>query len=810
MSHYFRFRLTVISLLVLASVSCQKVIYQNDSYTLYNNKVVQVCSSVNDAQNGKSVYTAVAETPYRIVSNYDGDSLVWEKKNDISAFPKLSTPYAVEEAVYNMSVDECINAVEPDGTLRTGLEWGGVWTRDVSYSIILSMAYMQPQAAMTSLLCKINAKGEIVQDTGTGGAWPCSTDRMIWAGAAWEVYKVTGDVKWLETVYPVVKKSLEVDMRTIYDEQTGLAKGESSFIDWRKQSYPQWMDAGDISASKCLGTNMVHYIALTSGAQMAQILGDVQAAEKFNAKAAEVKAAVNEHLWMEDKGYYAQYLGGRNDDILYKKSETLGQALAILYGVADVCDQKKCPESRAARLSESMPVVDFGAPVFWPWIADMAPYHNRAVWPFVQSYWIQACAKTGNEKGVIHGIGAVWRAALMYATNKENFVANDGNWKGTQVNSSNMLWSLSGSLSITFRTLFGINFVCDAVVSDASSGGENEEKTASEKAAIVFAPVVPKSLSAERKIENFPYRNALLDITVKGYGDIIKSFKIDGVETAEYKISSDVSGHHSVEIVMANKFANDLNINMQGDVRAPLTPFVRFNSRKTSIRWYSEEGTHHYDIYAGGKKVHETARPGCSIQKEWKGDLQVVAVMADGTESFPCEPMSLNMKVGGSFEPVLLLGNGADLGVKSNGTNARSSRRSARESIPSFPPMVDVVFGKDYSIAVYVPHEGFWNLSWNYANARGTLYSELTCGLRMLYVDGVKSGLNVFPNRHWASGSPAKLATDGWDIWGWTTPHRIYLTAGRHILTLKEESDADNMSLKVNDFMLKGYTLTED
>lgn len=30
--------------------------------------------------------------------------------------------------------------------------WGGVWTRDVSYSIILSMAYMQPTASMVSLI----------------------------------------------------------------------------------------------------------------------------------------------------------------------------------------------------------------------------------------------------------------------------------------------------------------------------------------------------------------------------------------------------------------------------------------------------------------------------------------------------------------------------------------------------------------------------------------------------------------------------------------------------------------------------------
>lgn len=721
--------------LLIMTVSCtESVIYQNNSYTLYSDKVIQ------------GEYTAEVCSPYKVVSDFGGDTLVWEKKNDLSAFPRLTTPYPVEEAVYNMAVDECINAVEPDGTLRTGLEWGGVWTRDVSYSTILSMAYMQPQAAMTSLLCKINSKGEIVQDTGTGGAWPCSTDRQIWVAAAWELYKVTGDRQWLETVYPVAKKSIEVDMRTIYDQETGLAKGESSFIDWRKNSYPLWMESSEIYKSKCLGTNMVHYIALTTAAQMGRILGDDASADVFEAKAQSVKDAVNEHLWMEDKGYYAMYLAGRNDDLLFKKSETLGHSLAILYGVAE--------GERASRLSQSMPVVDFGAPVFWPWVPDMGPYHNRAVWPFVQSYWVLASAKTGNEQGVLHGISAVWRAAMMYATNKENFVANDGNWKGTHVNSSNMLWSLSGSLGITFRALVGISY--------------------SSPDALTFSPAVPKALKAERIVENYPYRDAVLDITVKGYGDVIKSFAIDGQTKDEPVFPAELTGKHKVEIILADRFADDLTINLVGDVRTPPTPFVRFSSGGKKMRWYAEEGAARYDVYAGGKKVLETKVSKCNVADDWRGDLQVIAVMADGTESFPSEPLNRNEKVKKHFEPVMLL-----------------------QSI-----------GKDFTVSVDIPHDGDWMLTWNYANARGSLYSELTCGIRMLYVDGKKVGINVFPNRYYAGGEPKTAMTDGWDMWGWTVPEKLSLKAGKHTLTLRCESDADNMSKLINDFMLKGLCLT--
>lgn len=48
----------------------------------------------------------------------------------------------------NLAVDEMVNNIEQDGTLRTGALWGGVWTRDVSYSAILSLSYMVPSGDM--------------------------------------------------------------------------------------------------------------------------------------------------------------------------------------------------------------------------------------------------------------------------------------------------------------------------------------------------------------------------------------------------------------------------------------------------------------------------------------------------------------------------------------------------------------------------------------------------------------------------------------------------------------------------------------
>ncbi len=392
-----------------------------------------------------------------------------------------------------MGLDEMINNVEPDTTLRTGKEWSGVWTRDVSYSIILSMGYLQPTASKISLLKKVNANGRIIQDTGSGGAWPISSDRMIWAVAAYELYKVTGDRDWLEYIYPVISNSMEDDLKTLYGT-SGLVRGETSFIDWREQSYPKWMQTVDIYQSEALSTSVIHYQALRILADIAQELEKKQDVEKYTRLADRLKEVINRELWLDEKGFYAMYRYGRNHLILNPRVETLGEALSVLFEVA--------PPDRARRITENNPNTPYGVAIFYPQIKDMPSYHNNALWPFVASYWALANAKVKNEEGAMQAIGSVFRPAALFATNKENFNLDNGDI-ATELNSSNMLWSLAGNLALTYRMLFGIHF---------------------EKEGLQFKPFVPKALSDTRTLTNFRYRNAVLNITVEGYGDQIRSF----------------------------------------------------------------------------------------------------------------------------------------------------------------------------------------------------------------------------------------------------------------------------------------------
>jgi hypothetical protein len=250
---------------------------------------------------------------------------VGNKASRPPTFPSTTPDYPLADALYNLALEEARRAVEPDSTFRTGQEWAGVWTRDISYSIILAQATLQPRVAMKSLLRKVSPDGRIIQDNRHRRAYPCSTDRIVWATAAWEIYNVTGDEAWLRKVYPIIRQTIADDRQNAYDATTGLVRGESSFLDWREQTYPRWMQPVDIYQSENLSTNAVHYQANLVLAQMAAKLGNPGVVAQHRRQAEAIKFAINQHLWQPDHGYYGQYLYGRTALTLSPKAEALGE-----------------------------------------------------------------------------------------------------------------------------------------------------------------------------------------------------------------------------------------------------------------------------------------------------------------------------------------------------------------------------------------------------------------------------------------------------------------------------------------------------
>ena len=708
-------------------------------------------------------FKAWAVSPREIRSTYKGRpgyafpiEQQWVMKNDLSAYPVLSDPNLLLEAVYNMGLDEMVNAVEPDTTLRTGREWAGVWTRDVSYSIILSMAPLQPEASMISLMKKVNAEGQIIQDTGSGGAWPISTDRMIWVLAAYEVYKVTGDKAWLEKVYPIARRSIAKDDANVVSPN-GLIMGETSFIDWREQSYPRWMQTADISQSEAMGTNVLYAAALDAMGEMALDLGLKKEAEEYFSRSSEMAEAIENTFAIPGEGYWGMYTYGRDSKILNPRAETLGSALAILFDVAS-------PERQKA-LSESLPQTPYGAPVFYPQTADIPNYHNNALWPFVAAYWTLAQAKAGNEAGVMEGFGSIVRPAALFATNKENLNLDNGDIF-TELNSSNMLWSLSGNLALTQQILFGIHF---------------------EKNGLRIAPFVPKALAGTRELRNFPYRGARLNITVEGYGDSVKSLTLNGkaLKPGEVIPAAKLKGECSITVVMDNEPILAMTLNRVANKKAPLTPTVWIDD--STLRWNPIEYIDEYIVLRDGREVARTRRTSWPL--EGAGEWQIIGVASDGTQSFASEPRSNRPAT--AVKPSALTATLASPEVSyspSAPLEGFSGSGFAETDMKSAP----VVFN------VTIPEDGTYALDVVYANGNGPVNTENKAAIRTLSVDGRKAGTIVLPQRGVAN----------WNDWGESNSVILPLSAGSHTVTLEYLPENSNMNLSTNHALIDSLIIT--
>lgn len=675
----------------------------------------------------------------------------WKLSSDISAFPQYQSDYAISDAVYNLAIDEMIKAVEPDSTFRTGKEWAGVWTRDISYSIILSMAHLQPKVAKYSLLRKVK-NGRIIQDTGTGGAYPVSTDRMIWAVAAWELYKVTGDQDWLGQAYAIIKNSVDDDQNNAFDSNTGMMRGESSFLDWREQTYPRWMQPVDIYESENLGTNAVHYQANMVLAQMAGLLNDPQASAKYSQIATKIKKGINTHLWMNDRGYYGQYLYGRNFKSLSPRAEALGEALCVWFGIADSQQQKS--------VIENTPVTDFGISCIYPQIPGIPPYHNNAVWPFVQSYWALASAKAGNEKSVLESIAAVYRPAALFLTNKENFVADNGDFAGTQINSSNMLWSLSGSLALVHKVLFGIDFHADS---------------------LVFHPFVPQALAGKRSLTNFKYRNAVLNIELEGFGNQIKSFELDGKTSEIAAISSTLKGTHAIKIVLANNKLSESKISKVDNYTSPDMPVI--SHAKGELSWLPVKGAKSYQVLRNGKLLKNTAETSVKVFDPDYSEYQVMAVDANNVSSFASEPVVVS---GGNLAKTYEI---EEFAPKSTNTYKNFQGEGFVE--------ISKAQNCTITIPVEVNNSGTYAISFRYANGNGPINTENKCAIRTLTVDEIFSGTIVLPQR----------GTNEWSNWGYTNAVHVKLLKGKHRIKLSVEPSNENMNGYINQAMLDAVSV---
>lgn len=442
----------------------------------------------------------------------------------VSDWPALSRMYeAALHNVLDINIVAGRAANEPPRFVRAGGGYSEPWTRDASINAWGAVSVLSPEVARDTLLmvCDRQSNGRriIAQDN----QW---WDQIIWVISAWQHYLVTGDREFLAEAYQIGLDSLQVLNRTRFREYYGLYVGGALMQDGIS-GYPQPPNDPERTSSfvldypatneiMCLSTNAIYVEAMRSLARMAEVRGDDGTA--LNTAADRVSAAINEHLWIEESGYYGYFLHG--DGTLDRHQEAAGLALVVAFGIADA--------ERSDRVFAATHRSRHGVVNVWPhfperYSDDRPGRHNVMCWPMVMGLFGDAAAAAGRADIVRETLRNFEALGGFFELYNPVTGAPDGGWQcGTHwASEPDQTWSATAFLRLIQGGLVGIRFHVDG---------------------LSFAPA-----ASGVRLSGFPYRAALLDITVEGPGEHVTAVEVDGA-LVDDRVPADLTGGHRVAV----------------------------------------------------------------------------------------------------------------------------------------------------------------------------------------------------------------------------------------------------------------------
>jgi hypothetical protein len=425
--------------------------------------------------------------------------------------------------------------------------------------------------------------------------------------------------------------------------------------------------------------------------------------------------------------------------------EALGEALTILFDIAD--------KNKAVSILSKSPIPEFGVTCIYPQTPGIPPYHNNAIWPFVQSYWNWAAAKIGNEAALNFGLASIYRPAALFLTNYENMVAETGDFLGTEINSDRMLWSIAGNLAMVHRVFMGMDFKTDG---------------------LYFNPVVPQTYAGKKMLSNFKYRNSTLNITVIGFGNTIKKVVIDGKVVKSAFIPAAIKGKHNIIITLADNKLPYQNINKVENYFT--LPTVLAEKDGDKIKWKPVPNVNAYRIYKNGRYFKLTKETEFKTADEEYASYQISALDAAGVEGFASEPVvfAKNIQI-----------------IEIEDYVPASSLPYTNYSGKGFVEL-SLAKHKEITLTVEMEKEGMYFLDLRYSNGSGPWNTDNKCAVRSLTINNKNVGVMVMPQR----------GKTEWSDWGFSNSRKVQLQKGKNVFKVHFEDWNNNMNVETNMAML--------
>ena len=534
----------------------------------------------------------VANTGTHILTSETGSDREWTYNADIvgdaPVFSAPNTPLA--EAAYNLTMEEIFKSINYDETFGdvfyTGTNWHKVWTRDTAISMQYILSWLFPEISTNCAEAKVVGKdGNLTfeEDTGTGGSYPVSTDRIIMMLAVWETYLADGNEETLEYFYNVASNTIMQDYEVVYDKEAGLFRGETCGLDHRDKTYGDWTGEDDkngivtIAESKAASTNIIFCQVMKILSESATILGkDANEAQAWADLAADLEEAISTRLWLDELGTYSswEYPDWMGSPLAYKQ-DVLADGYAVWYNIGG--------QEKADSIMENHTLVNFGANTVYPqknaarW-TDYK-YHDSGVWPGWEAILMIGAVNNTNENNLL--AEEIWnsciRGAAACLTNYEviDYETGEG------LHSTQQLWSVAGTMAGYFRVLYGMEYTTDG---------------------ITFDPYVPQWMEGPFYVENYKYRDAVLSLELNGKGDTVESIYVNGEQVADdYVLPTDAKGEYYIVINVTDSGAEDkINLKDENTAKAPTAPNATLSNG--TLKWNAVSGCT-YKVWTGTEYV---------------------------------------------------------------------------------------------------------------------------------------------------------------------------------------------------------------
>lgn len=405
------------------------------------------------------------------------------------AGPRLSSGHAISDWAFLIARRDIESNFYPGG-LYAGEAFRAPssvsWVRDTSYAVLQGLAVFYPQKAAEVLRSLLRNKEGDIQPEQFANVWEerfyTMTDNLLWVIAAEKLTRVTGDDALLRRGAPHALRTLNRMLDKRFDSRSFLFIGGSTFFDGHN-GYPFGLTG---LALKSISTNLIALRAMKILANLNMVPAGIQ--KKLTSFSDQLRQAVNRELWLERRGFYAQFQHGTN----YREERL--EAAGNLLAVAD----PDTPLAQAQRILKALPLEPFGLPAIHPPYCHRIVYHTGAVWPFTLGLTLWAI----NERSLKQSALVTQMATDILRTGvlEGNFMELVESATGRGIYSEKQVWSAAAMLAVVEHAIFGMHF---------------------ETGRLIFRPQIPAFLHHRFiRITKVPLRGGYVTMSVSPSGQV--------------------------------------------------------------------------------------------------------------------------------------------------------------------------------------------------------------------------------------------------------------------------------------------------